>query len=180
MCAANSICDGGSNSGRVTADTRNVCRPILQPQSSVTFVWAFSESFESHLDSAMNSAPMHFVLREVPTGHRPGHRPASSSSPRQRLVFAAACILVAVFASMPTLLRLHDHLSTGRANDGFKFSRNIERPHEKHTPIRPVAITTASASEQSLSGEPSATPDAPFSSLWILAAPAPVRAPPAR
>ena len=66
------------------------------------------------------------------------------TSATRRLVYRAAAILVAcVFLSLPTLVRLHDHLSTADNISGFRLSKNIERPHERHSP--PPSVLKAAA-----------------------------------
>jgi len=65
--------------------------------------------------------------------HPTMQRPASKASPR--FVHRAAALLVAcVFAALPTLSRLHDHLLTSDNIPGFRLSKNIERPHERRMP----------------------------------------------
>ncbi|HYM24700.1 MAG TPA: hypothetical protein VEU08_15890 [Vicinamibacterales bacterium] len=50
----------------------------------------------------------------------------------RRLVLRAAAIaVVAVFASLPTLTRIHDHLTGFDNPTAFRISKNLERPHEK-------------------------------------------------
>ena len=43
----------------------------------------------------------------------------------------SAIVVVSVFASLPTLARVHDRLSTHDNASSFKLSKNLERPHEK-------------------------------------------------
>ena len=102
----------------------------------------------------------------------------SDTSLRRLIHRVAAAVVVCVFASLPTLARVHDQLST-RDSGGFKLSKNLERPHEKLAPA-PLARATAArvVRDDSPSGEvsdflPSYAPPA-------VAVPAPVRAPPVR
>ena len=43
----------------------------------------------------------------------------------------AALVVACVFASLPTLARVHDRLSTHDEFGSFRLSKNLERPHEK-------------------------------------------------
>jgi len=63
---------------------------------------------------------------------------------------------------------------------GFRFSKNIERPHEKFSPTSLIAIGTDSTNEgPSLDGGIVAS-EAFAPPVRILTGPAPGRAPPAR
>ena len=50
---------------------------------------------------------------------------------RQLLHRVAAIVVVGVFASLPTLARINDRLSTHDDVSTYRLSKNIERPHEK-------------------------------------------------
>jgi hypothetical protein len=54
---------------------------------------------------------------------------------RQRIFQAAAIVVVCVFASLPTLTRVYDRLSTHDDVGRFRLSKNLERPHEKITAV---------------------------------------------
>lgn len=43
----------------------------------------------------------------------------------------AAVVVACVFASLPTLARVQDHVSTHDDAGSFRLSKNLERPHEK-------------------------------------------------
>jgi len=58
---------------------------------------------------------------------------------RQLLLRFVAAIVVCVFASLPTLARVHDRLSTHDNSSSFRLSKNLERPHEKIGTIALVA-----------------------------------------
>lgn len=47
------------------------------------------------------------------------------------IVRVAAVLVVCVFASLPTLARVHDRLSPRDDVSSFRPSKNVERPHEK-------------------------------------------------
>ncbi len=58
-----------------------------------------------------------------------------------RRVHRAAALLVAcVFLTLPTLARLHDHLSAIDTDGGFRLSKNIERPHERQAAAIAIAV----------------------------------------
>src|SRR5579862_9156163 len=95
----------------------------------------------------------------------------------RRLVLRAAAIaVVAVFASLPTLMRVHDHL-TGLDNPtAFRISKNLERPHEKS--VAPfAAVTPFIAWHPSPSGDATVLLETALSSAAVT--PADVRGPPA-
>ena len=64
---------------------------------------------------------------------------------RQLLHRFAAIVVVGVFASVPTLARVHDRLSTHDDGSAFRLSKNIERPHEKVAAAPLVCTTPARA-----------------------------------
>jgi hypothetical protein len=99
---------------------------------------------------------------------------------RDFFMSVAASLLVLVCGCVPALSRVHDHLSAWEQPTGFKFSKNLERPHQKYTPTRVIAIRTASVSEASAPAELVAAAEASPVRLWIVVAPTPVRAPPGR
>jgi hypothetical protein len=73
-------------------------------------------------------------------------RPATKSP--LRVVHRAAALLVAcVFATLPTLSRLHDHLLTSDNVPGFRLSKNIERPHERHMPTPLLRVAAPSVGQ---------------------------------
>jgi hypothetical protein len=82
-----------------------------------------------------------------------------------------------VFASLPTLSRLHDRLSASDDAGRFRLSKNIERPHEKHSPAPLVRVAWFAPDETAV--DPVAAPVSrhPHQHSEV---PAPVRAPPAR
>jgi HAMP domain-containing protein len=53
------------------------------------------------------------------------------STVRRTLVRAAALFVACVFASLPTLARIHERLAGRDAVSSFRLSKNIERPHQK-------------------------------------------------
>lgn len=56
---------------------------------------------------------------------------------RRSIVRTAAILVMCVFASLPTLARVHDRLTPHGDTGSFRLSKNLERPHEK---IAAVAI----------------------------------------
>jgi hypothetical protein len=92
----------------------------------------------------------------------------------------AAWLLVWVFACVPPLSRMHDHLSATDQPTRLKFSKNIERPRGKYSPAPEVAIHAASTNDGPVPGEQLAAPETPLPRIWILTVTAPVRAPPVR
>lgn len=99
---------------------------------------------------------------------------------RRSTTSVAAWLLVVVFASVPTLSRVHDHLSPSDQTAGFRFSKNVERPHEKPAPARLIVIGAALIDSGTLAGELVGSSDVPLPHTRILVAPAPLRAPPLR
>lgn len=59
----------------------------------------------------------------------------------------AAVTLACVFASLPTLTRLHARVSTRDDMHRFRLSKNLDRPHEK-VGVGPLAVTLTSRVEQ--------------------------------
>jgi len=57
-----------------------------------------------------------------------------------RLVTAATWLLVITFACVPAFSRVHDRLSAADQAGGFRFSKNVERPHQKHVATGRVAF----------------------------------------
>jgi hypothetical protein len=62
----------------------------------------------------------------------------------------AALAVVCVFATLPSLARVHDRLTAHDEATRFRLSQNLERPHEKTvavslvaTPVFRIAIDTA-------------------------------------
>ena len=93
---------------------------------------------------------------------------------------AAAWLLVTVFACVPALSRVHDHLSSSDRAAGFRFSKNIERPHERLTAVPLLVIAGTLLDNRDLSPTANAAAlDTPPSHSDALPAPGPVRAPPA-
>ena len=83
-----------------------------------------------------------------------------------------------VFASVSTLTRLHDRLSTRDDVASFRPSKNLERPHEKFgATVAAPSIATAAAA-QPLIGE--VTDPIGVAPTNAPAAPVPSRAPPVR
>ena len=68
---------------------------------------------------------------------------------RQRIQRATAIAIVAVFASLPTLARVHDRLSASDAPTAYRVSRNLERPHERQITQSPVDAVVPTALELS-------------------------------
>ncbi|HWF85385.1 MAG TPA: hypothetical protein VG222_11070 [Vicinamibacterales bacterium] len=102
----------------------------------------------------------------------------SDSAPR--LAHRAAALLIAcVFLTLPTLSRLHDHLSTADNVAGFRLSKNIERPHERHSvaPLPTLASPTVRSDTSLAGGVAAVTSLAPPP---VVVAPSCDRAPPAR
>ena len=106
--------------------------------------------------------------------------PRLQTESMSRLVHRAASLLVVcVFLSLPTLARLHDHLSAADNVAGFRLSKNLERPHERQTTVSLPRIATPSAGHDTArAGDvaPLVSPAPPR----LLAAPTADRAPPAR
>jgi len=67
-------------------------------------------------------------------------RTSGTAAVSRRLFRAAAVLLVCVFASLPTLIRLHERLSAVDDVARFRLSKNIERPHEKQAPAALIRI----------------------------------------
>jgi hypothetical protein len=93
------------------------------------------------------------------------------------VVTTTVWVLVFVFVCVPTLSRMHDHLSSGTRGAHFKFSRDIERPHEKHTLPALIPITT-STFDEGAGGERAAATDGSSSRFTIPPANNGNRAPP--
>jgi hypothetical protein len=69
----------------------------------------------------------------------------SGVSVARRLIYnSAALMVVCVFLFLPTLLRLHDHLSTADKVASFRLSKNLERPHSRHSNAPPLRLVTTS------------------------------------
>jgi hypothetical protein len=104
----------------------------------------------------------------------------ASETPLRRLIYrVAAAVVVCVFASLPTLARVHDQLSTRDDGGGFKLSKNLERPHEKLAPT-PLAQTTAARVVRDDTPSDDASDFLPSYAAPVVTAPAPGRAPPVR
>ena len=91
----------------------------------------------------------------------------------------AAVVVVSVFASLPTLARVHDRLTTHDDGGSFRLSKNLERPHEKIVAANAVESSIAlvvrdTARSADVAETPTSTVTASF------AAPLAPRAPPAR
>ena len=91
----------------------------------------------------------------------------------------AAIVVVSVFASLPTLARVHDHLSTHDNVSSFRLSKNLERPHEKigATALASTALLLV-VRDDSQRGDVVVVSSASFAPL--LASPLVSRAPPVR
>jgi len=53
---------------------------------------------------------------------------------RRDFVRAVALVVAFVFASLPTLARVHERLAARHAVSSFRLSKNVERPSEKVAP----------------------------------------------
>lgn len=103
----------------------------------------------------------------------------SRDSLRRLIHRVAAAVVVCVFASLPTLARVHDQLSARDDGASYKLSKNLERPHEKLVAAPLLRATAASvAFDQTRSGDVAEL--LPWYSAPAVATPSPVRAPPAR
>jgi len=98
---------------------------------------------------------------------------------RQRIVRAAAVLVVCVFASLPTLARVHDRLSARDDGTSFRLSKNLERPHDK---VGIVALVTVapSATAPELADRGEVAPAADPISAPLLVNTLTSRAPPVR
>jgi hypothetical protein len=88
-------------------------------------------------------------------------------------------LLVFVFVFVPALTRVHDHFSSGEQTTGLRFSKTVDRPHEKHTSTRLIMVGSTLADEHPPS-EHVAAMDVPPPCTRSFFAPGPVRAPPVR
>jgi hypothetical protein len=88
--------------------------------------------------------------------------------------------LVLAFACVPALSRVHDRLSPSDRTAGLRFSKNGERPIDKHLQAPLVAEGPLSLDEPIVLGELPAAPEIPLPAGRFFFAPNPLRAPPAR
>jgi len=93
---------------------------------------------------------------------------------------AVAWLLVFAFVCVPALTRVHDHFSSSDQKTGLRFSKTVDRPHEKHTSTRLIVIGAVLADEHPSSGEHVAATGMPAPGNRLLFAPSSPRAPPAR
>jgi hypothetical protein len=98
---------------------------------------------------------------------------------RKLIVRCAAVLVVCVFASLPTLARVHDRLSAHDDVSSFRPSKNVERPHEKVAastlaplPARRIVVAVPTPAQDVV--PPSAVADDD-----VVVAPRASRAPPA-
>ena len=98
----------------------------------------------------------------------------------QRCMGAAAWLLVIAFACVPALSRVHDRLSLSDQTAGFKPSKNVERPHDRHTPAGLIAVGAAAPAGHSLPAERVTPQGRPNVATGLSIAPRPLRAPPIR
>jgi hypothetical protein len=108
-----------------------------------------------------------------------GRRPASADT-RRSCTVAAAWLLVLAFACVPALSRVHDHLSPSDRTAGLRFSKNGERPIDKHTQAPLIAAGPLRLDEGVVPGERQAAPEIRLPANRFFFAPNPLRAPPAR
>jgi len=92
---------------------------------------------------------------------------------------AAAWLLIFAFACVPALSRTHDHLSSSDRSAGLRFSKNGERPVDKHTQAPLVATGPLLLDERVVLSERKAAPEIPLPASRFFFAPNPLRAPPA-
>ena len=59
---------------------------------------------------------------------------------RTSFVRTVALVVACVFASLPTLARVHERLAARHAVSSFRLSKNVERPSEKVAPT-PLVLT---------------------------------------
>ena len=96
----------------------------------------------------------------------------------RRLIFRlAALTIIGVLASLPILARLHDRLTASDQPAGFRLSKNLERPREKHSAdavaeVFPILTAPNLAPIAEIVERPLLPP------VTVTSAPAPVRAPP--
>jgi hypothetical protein len=97
---------------------------------------------------------------------------------RRFVVRLAAITVIGVFGSLPTLTRLHDRITASDQLSGFRFSKNLERPREKHGSDAVVSVSPVSVA-------PNLAPIGDVQERPVLlyttasSAPTAVRAPPA-
>ena len=107
--------------------------------------------------------------------------PSGLGCARVRWSFAvAAWLLIGQCAAMPAVSRALDRLSLHDHAGGFKFSQNLERPHEKHTAPGLGAVDAVVAGSPLSAGVDRPAPHTPIRPPARRSAPAALRAPPAR
>jgi hypothetical protein len=97
-----------------------------------------------------------------------------------RLGLATAWLLVFAFACVPALSRAHDHLSPSDQAAGLRFSKNGERPIDKHTQAPLAATGPLLLDGRLVFWERKAAPEIPLPASRFFFTPNPLRAPPAR
>jgi hypothetical protein len=98
-----------------------------------------------------------------------------------RSAFRAASVALAlVFLLAPTLTRAADRTPIHHETAGFRFSKNIERPHEKFSAAPLITLGGSSTAEPLLRVECLFEPDASVPPFRAFLFRTPDRAPPAR
>jgi hypothetical protein len=98
---------------------------------------------------------------------------------RTSFVRTVALVVACVFASLPTLARVHERLAARHAVSSFRLSKNVERPHDKVAPA-PLVRTAVPLAARDDSIRGSVDPAAHRSSDCPALSSVVTRAPPAR